>query len=91
MQSWAQEAHRLSDYLGDDHDLAVLIETLRREELVADSATLDLLASLVQARRRELQSLARPVGERIYAEKPGAFVARVHGYWRTAREQEVYT
>lgn len=64
----AEEAHALSDLLGDDHDLAVLAE--HREDL----------AERCHARRGELQDEAFALGARVYAEKPKAFARRVAAY-----------
>jgi CHAD domain-containing protein len=72
----ADEAHALSDRLGDDHDLAVLRDWTR--EHVGPVAGFD---DAVAERRLDLQRDALHVGRRLYAERPRAFVARVRGYW----------
>jgi CHAD domain-containing protein len=83
----ADEAHRLSDLLGDDHDLALL-----REALAADSGELavdlDPVFGLIDHRREQLQAEALVVGERLYAERPRAFRRRIHRYWQAWRAQE---
>jgi CHAD domain-containing protein len=90
--SWPQamggltdEADKLSDLLGDDHDLAVLAATARERSHELDAGALDELLAAVEARRAELQGDAIPLGHRLYAEKPGAFVARNEGWWRAWR------
>lgn len=82
----AKEAHQLADLLGDDHDLGVLRQTLVRmsPDLAID---LDALLGLVDYRRRELQTEAMSVGERLYAEKPKAFRRRMHRYWNAGRAE----
>jgi CHAD domain-containing protein len=85
MRALAREAHRLSDRLGDDHDLAVL-----RERLAA--AAIDELArrralAAIDARRRELQQSAFRLGERLYAESPTRFVARVGAWYQAGSER----
>jgi hypothetical protein len=84
MHGHAQEAHRLSDLLGDDHDLAVL-----RASLVASGAALpvdlDSVIMLIDHRREQLQAEATLVGTRLYAEKPKAFRRRIHRYWKAWR------
>jgi CHAD domain-containing protein len=72
----ADEAHDLSDRLGDDHDLAVLRDWTR--EHVGPVAGFD---DAVAERRLDLQRDALHLGRRLYAERPGAFVARLRGYW----------
>jgi CHAD domain-containing protein len=86
MQGQAEDAHRLSDLLGDDHDLALL-----REALVADASELrvdvDSVMALVDHRRGQLQAEALLLGRRVYAEKPKAFLRRVRAYWKAWRAQ----
>ena len=79
-------AKDLTDHLGDDHDLQELVRLLGDGEDVGeiDPATLDLVGTLAAARRRALQSAALDVGARLYEEKPGAFVKRLAGYWKSA-------
>ncbi len=78
VKAWGEEAHILSEQLGDDHDLAVLRERLEQ----GLDAPLDLapLLALVDERRAELQAEARLVAARLYVEKPKAFERRLHGW-----------
>jgi CHAD domain-containing protein len=73
MTALADEAHELSDRLGDDHDLAVLLE------FGAES-----LEPLIATRRAELQEEAFAYGTRLYADKPKAFVRRIEHWSRPA-------
>lgn len=76
-------ADRLSDLLGDDHDLAVLRDTLTASpELVDSEAELQWLAILIDRRRVELRGLAQPLARRLFAEQPGDLVRRWGNYWR---------
>jgi CHAD domain-containing protein len=77
MTALADEAHELSDRLGDDHDLAVLLAWA--EEHGAGSAELD---ALVARRRRELQEEAFAYGARLYSDKPKVFVGRIRRWWQ---------
>jgi CHAD domain-containing protein len=75
------EAHRLSELLGDDHDLAVLrAEVASWDERWSADRTAAVLAA-VDDRRRPLQAEAAERGTRLYAEKPKAFAARLGAYW----------
>jgi CHAD domain-containing protein len=80
----ADEAHRLADLLGDDHDLAVLRETLLTGAggLAVD---LDPVIDLIDRRREQLQTKALLLGDRLYAESPKAFARRLRRYWKTSR------
>jgi CHAD domain-containing protein len=81
LQGYAEEAHELSDLLGDDHDLAVLRETLVADAgAVASIPDLDSLLALIEQRQQQLQAEAMQVGARVYAEKPKAFRRRMRAY-----------
>jgi CHAD domain-containing protein len=82
----AKDAHRLADLLGDDHDLGVLREALARGAIQAP-ADVDALLGLIDHRRGELQTEALHVGERVYAEKPAAFVRRQRRAWKAGRRR----
>jgi CHAD domain-containing protein len=81
----ADEAHRLSDLLGDHHDLAVLRDdAVERRELFADG-DLEKLLSSISERQDELAADALALGERVYAEKPSEFEQRIRSYWKSWR------
>jgi CHAD domain-containing protein len=77
----ADDAHRLSDLLGDHHDLAVLGADASTRGDVLSRADLDLLSTLIEAHQKELLARAIALGDQLYQEKPKAFAKRVHGYW----------
>jgi CHAD domain-containing protein len=78
MTAQADEAHELSDRLGDDHDLAVLLDWARQH---ADPATIE---AGVEERRRRLQADAFAYGTRLYADKPSVFVGRIGRWWKAS-------
>lgn len=73
----ADEFHHLADYLGDEHDLAVL------RPRVPASAT-----DFVDRRREELQDKAFALGERLYADKSKTFVHSLEKLWTQWQSQE---
>jgi len=82
MEDVERELHHLTDRLGDDHDLADLRRTLKGSQRLARSSRHpDRLFEGIAKRRSELQADARPMGARIYAEKPKVFSARMADYW----------
>ncbi len=88
MDAYIETLHRLSELLGNDHDLVVFRHTLStRPEMFVDADTVRLLGSLVDLRQQELRTDAQPIGRRIYAEKPKAFRTRVKCYWDVWRER----
>ena len=82
-EGWTAEAHRLADLIGDDHDLAVLMQALTN--LAQDTTSvpnLDQVRSAIRERRAQLQQQARVLGWRLYAEKPRSMRRRMRAYLR---------
>lgn len=90
LEAQAEQAHALTELLGDDHDLAVLAERLARPEPLAPAvdADRDALLALVGERSDELRAAATRLGRRVYAESPKAFSRRHGRYVRTALEEQ---
>ncbi len=80
----AREAHHLSDLLGDDHDLAVLRETLAGRHWGTAGEGGPALMEAIGSRRSSIQAEARRSAARLYADKPGPWVARLDAWWATA-------
>jgi CHAD domain-containing protein len=76
----ADQAHKLADDLGDEHDLTVLREKAQAHQDTL-SNDLSLLLALIDRRRTELRDKALTRGRQLYEEKPGAFATRFSGYW----------
>ena len=83
--------HQLSDALGDDHDLGVLVERIRADpQRFGSTAERDGAISLAERRRADLQSRALSLGRRLYVESDDAFADRICGYltvWEDGRER----
>ena len=72
----------LAEALGAEHDLAELHDLLDSEpEMLPDENARHVLQGLLVKNRVRLQRAAKPVGARIYAERPKQFVTRIGGYW----------
>ncbi|HKK70056.1 MAG TPA: CHAD domain-containing protein [Candidatus Krumholzibacteria bacterium] len=80
MKAWRDEADRLSDLLGDEHDGAVLRAILQREPEMAEVEGMPLYLALLDRRSQELRARARRLGARIHAEKPKRFVGRLEDF-----------
>jgi len=90
MKSQAAEAGQLADLLGDDHDLAVLRDTLRGEcDALGDADEVDALSGLAQRRQDQLRAEAWSLGWRLFADKPRHFCQRLHRYWQAAQYDAV--
>ncbi len=81
MKARQGELERLSELLGEDHDLAVLHETITGSAAAAPEAAVALLAE-IDRKRDKRQAAARPIGQRVYAEKPTALGQRLRHYWK---------
>ena len=80
------ELEKLGEYLSEDHDLALLRQRLLEPAEPTDNRMdLEALIALIDRRRGELQVEAKWLGERVYAERPRAFVARLQVYWQAWR------
>jgi CHAD domain-containing protein len=84
----ANEADRMTELLGDDHDLAMLRQMLTDDpERFGDGGDLEVLLALVDRRRAELEPEAFLLGERFFQDGPRDFARRLKGYWKTWRAQ----
>jgi CHAD domain-containing protein len=81
----AEEADRLSDVLGEDHDLSVLSQVVAEHSAELEGAEIDSLIALIDRRRGELQDEAWQIGGRLYVEKPRRFEGRLRGLWKAGR------
>jgi CHAD domain-containing protein len=88
MERFEDELEVLSDYLSDDHDLAILRErVLEHAGQSDDRPALETLVALIEQRRGELQVEAARLGARVYGEKSRAFVGRLRAYWQVWRAE----
>jgi CHAD domain-containing protein len=79
----ARRADELGELLGEEHDLAVLVERVRSEAKATRASgapgpgTRRALLGLIAKRRRRLRKRALRKGRRLYARKPKRFVRRM--------------
>lgn len=83
LEAAAAEAHRLSELLGDHHDLAVLRDDLHQRRLGAEESR--ALEAAIDRRQEELAAEALALGRRLYAEPPKDFGRRLRRYWEAWR------
>jgi CHAD domain-containing protein len=86
LKALAKDLKRLSDFLSEDHDLAILKQKITTEMDLADDE-LAALVDLIDESRKHSQQRARSLGARIYADKPRAFVKRIETSWREWQKQ----
>jgi len=75
LEPYAEAIERLSDFLGEHHDLTLLRDSLHRDRF-------SKLIDLADGRRGELEKKALSLAELLFAEGPRAWRNRIRGYWR---------
>jgi CHAD domain-containing protein len=85
LEPLAAELHQLSENLGEAHDYAMLHREIERIRDVNSFGTYKLLAQ-IDYHRAQMEQTAKPLGLRIYAESPHAFVLRLQSYWTIWQE-----
>jgi CHAD domain-containing protein len=88
LEAQRRDLEKLGDLLGEEHDLAVLADTLREERTCfADNDTCSHFLAALEQRQRDLRSLSLPIGERLFAEKAGGWGRRHRAYFRSFRSE----
>jgi len=80
----ADQAHSLSNLLGNDHDLAVLRLTLEGLEAADHVDHLHSLLDLIERRRAGLQAEAVALGNQLLKRKADQFIEHVKDEWDAA-------
>ena len=90
-KAWPEEfavrvhaARELSQLLGDDHDLAMLVAATARSGTMSIEEK-DAAVAVCRHQQAILRATAEYRARRMFAEKPKAFVGRVGAYWRCSR------
>jgi len=90
MEAMAGELDKLGENLGDDHDLLVLRQHIKKR-LRDHALESETLLGLIVQRQGELRAAALAIGARFYDEKPAVFCERLAGYWHTWRRERKQT
>lgn len=77
MDQLKREAHRLSDLLGEDHDLTILREHACRQPELLTPVELELLIALTKQRQLALRLEAMQCAASLYREKPKDLLPRL--------------
>ncbi|MGA3239462.1 MAG: CHAD domain-containing protein [Bryobacteraceae bacterium] len=76
-----EQAHKLSRLLGEDHDLAVLRETLAADPLAyGGHGILKRVFAVIDRRKAEFERQALVLGRKIYKYPPKVFTSRIEAY-----------
>jgi CHAD domain-containing protein len=88
MDGYCKSLKRLSDLLGDDHDLAILRQTLLAQpEAFGSKHAIQVLLGIIESRQGDLRAQAEILGQRVYAEKSKRFHKRMARYWEAWRTE----
>jgi CHAD domain-containing protein len=77
----------LTEALGDDHDLFMVLSALNQEHKANPASDFRPLARRISLKRAKLQKRAFRLGAKIYGEKPVCFEQRLDRYLRGARKK----
>jgi len=78
LKARARQLHEIGEFLGLDHDLAVLRSWIQEHAPRA----LTRLNPLITRRRHLLQRRAFELGQTLFAKKPKAFTEHLHRWWQ---------
>ncbi len=83
MSTLSVQFEKLTELLGDDHDLEMLRQTVLKNSLKVDSeAATQRLLSGIERRQLKLRKSALKLGNRLMDEPPSTFVHRLHRDWK---------
>jgi CHAD domain-containing protein len=87
MKKLARRTHKLSDLLGDDHDLAELRNYAATHRQYFDGRVAQVaLAAVIDRRRKDLQREALSLGAKLFRHSPKRFVGSIgRGFHQPAR------
>ena len=75
---------RIADLLGQDHDLAELLQLLAdRPDICPDPVERSMMSALASQRRSDLHTASRILGRRIYTESSASLDVRMGAYWES--------
>ena len=82
LEARVSEARELSQLLGDDHDLAVLVAFLHSDAAAGISEeVVAVVETAARTQQGQLRLKAKPRGERLFAARPRRLRHEIAGYW----------
>lgn len=87
VEPWIDEMHRLTDALGDDHDLSVLAARVRAHPQLFENDEADAIVVLAEGRSSVLRHQALSLGSRLAVEDPDSVADRLRIWWNATRSQ----
>ena len=80
-EMYRSEFHHLSNYLGDDHDLSMLLQNVQQRPAEFASDRVAPVVIAIEHHRDDLRRQAHRLGKRLYAERPTDHLNRLAAYW----------
>ena len=88
LKGFAQELHKLTNCLGDDHDLYMFATKLNENpHWLSDKASRNMLLSLIEKRQQELRHEAFALGARLFSESPSQVAKSLKNYWKVWKSE----
>jgi len=85
ISKWRRSAEELSEALGDDHDLFMVLTALRQAHRAMPGRDFQRLAKRIASKRAQRQKKGLKIAKQLYREKPRAFGEQVDHYLSRAR------
>jgi CHAD domain-containing protein len=83
MSALTADLERLSEFLGDDHDLQMLRQSAIEKSVDPElKAEIKLLIGVIEPCRAKFRRAAFELGGQLFEEKPSDFCKRIHRYWK---------
>ena len=77
------QLERLTDLLGDDHDLAVLLARFGDDPALVEDIDIELVLDAIGTKRHELQALSIDLGREFFEDPSTDFLVYVESIWST--------
>lgn len=76
---------KITNTLGDDHDIEIFIDMVSRAEVEIDPRTWERLERVLEARSAQLRERVEPLGKLLFEEKNKVMYRRLKRYWKFGR------
>lgn len=75
------DLERLTDLLGDDHDLAVLMARFKNDQALVDDVDMGEIVDFLNQERLDLQDESIELGSRLFEDHSSVFLTYLEGTW----------
>jgi CHAD domain-containing protein len=82
LAAYSDEIHKLSDYLGDMHDLTVLYKMIVNNQIELAADDQERMLELIDNLRDKLKKSSFSLGFKLFIDKPSVFSKRLNKWWR---------